>query len=306
MHQFRANTKPEMFGHLTLRRCGRTVTEWISCVAHEASTQWDVVHHLTFGVLSTCSRTRVLTLIADTSAVRWAIGIQQAFWTTSLIWITEIFGKTRAGTGSILFPTYRIRSTWTGRTRLLGTFHRIVLLWLNALREWITSIARSTNAYGSVIHCPTLGVMATGIGARILTFLSNTRQVIGTLRVTNAFGSTIWRCTNETGQTRTRWRIANCPAFCIRSARRRVTWVSRILLHWHLNYLLTPHERIASVSRWAAANWIVVDDSAFGTNTTSSRARISALLIDASLILGTIRIQDTLRSTIRGATNESG
>lgn len=71
--------------------------------------------HLTFGIRSAKSRTRILALLAQTGPVRCAIRMHQTFWSAHLVRIAGVFGQTLASAGAVLFATNCIRSA---RTRL--------------------------------------------------------------------------------------------------------------------------------------------------------------------------------------------
>lgn len=50
-----------------------------------------MVHDLAIRVLSASSRTRILTLIPNAGFVGRTIGIVDALWSASLIWIADVF-----------------------------------------------------------------------------------------------------------------------------------------------------------------------------------------------------------------------
>ena len=60
---------------------------------------------------------------------------------------------------------------------------------------------------------------------------------------------------------------------------------------------IASYKWVASVSRWAFAQWIMVYDITNGSNATWPRARIPAFLIATSFISITIRVHCTLRTT---------
>lgn len=68
---------------------------------------------------------------------------------------------------------------------------------------------------------------------------------------------------------------------------------------------LTAYKRIACVSFWTAANWIVIHNRAPGSYSTCSRAWIPTFLVGTRLILRTFSAHNTLRTTRRRASNVS-
>lgn len=102
---------------LTFRWHGTAMPEWIARETWVANAAGQMVDHLTNSVLSASSRTRVLTFVPDASSVRWAIGVQHAFRSTSFVRITNVIFDTGTGTSSILFATYGVSAARRWRTR---------------------------------------------------------------------------------------------------------------------------------------------------------------------------------------------
>jgi hypothetical protein len=65
-------------------------------------------------------------------------------------------------------------------------------------------------------------------------------------------------------------------------------------------------EWISSEADNANTHWRVADNSALSVSTARARARISALLIDASLVAGTFIVAYTLRSAVGWCSDEIG
>ena len=65
-------------------------------------------------------------------------------------------------------------------------------------------------------------------------------------------------------------------------------------------------EGISLITLVADTNRHVVPDPAVGIDATQSRARILALSGDASQLLGAVRVDHTLRATVRGRANHLG
>ena len=68
-------------------------------------------------------------------------------------------------------------------------------------------------------------------------------------------------------------------------------------LTWNV---LAVDKWISSESWWARANRIVIDNLAQSICSTSSRTRIMTLLVDTSLVQGTVRTLQTFRLAVRG------
>jgi hypothetical protein len=69
---------------------------------------------------------------------------------------------------------------------------------------------------------------------------------------------------------------------------------------------VTANKWISNVTSWALTDWIVVDHLAPSVGTANSRARIDALLADASCGQAALRTDDTLRAAVWWASNEVG
>jgi hypothetical protein len=101
--------------------------ECISSVSNDASASRYVIEDVTFCVMAAHSGTRILTLIVHASFVWWAVCRKEALWSTSDVWISEIFRKASTGASLIAFFTDSIRSTWWGIARIEN---------INLLRGW--------------------------------------------------------------------------------------------------------------------------------------------------------------------------
>lgn len=85
--------------------------------------------------------------------------------------------------------------------------------------KWITSITFYTSANWNVVMNSTIGIQTTRTWTGILTSLTNTSLIARTIGRNNAFGTTIWWCTNVINHTRTGWITVDVATLRIRSAR---------------------------------------------------------------------------------------
>lgn len=90
-------------------------SERVSCITREARARRQVVHDLTFSILTASTGARVLALISDASSVGRTIRVENALGTTSLVRIPDVLRKARARTSTVLFPA---DSVGTARRRL--------------------------------------------------------------------------------------------------------------------------------------------------------------------------------------------
>lgn len=85
-----------------------------------------MIHDLAIGVLSASSWARILTLIPNAGSVGWTVGIEDALGSATLVWIADVFRKTRARTRTVLFSADGVG---TARRRLARG--RLLLDWLS-------------------------------------------------------------------------------------------------------------------------------------------------------------------------------
>ena len=71
----------------------------------------NVVGNTTFGIDSTCSRTRIDTLVTKTALFARAVCIQNTFWSARAIRISNVVGGTDATKCIVLLVTKSVRST---------------------------------------------------------------------------------------------------------------------------------------------------------------------------------------------------
>lgn len=90
--------------------------EWISNETAHAGTLWGVIRNMAYGIMSTDTWTRIFAFIIHTSKLTWTIAICDTLRTTTAVWITNVIGQTFTCARSISFVTYRVCTTWIGRT----------------------------------------------------------------------------------------------------------------------------------------------------------------------------------------------
>lgn len=180
----------------------------------------------TLGIISTNTRTRILTFVSNTRSIWWTVRTNDTFWTASLVGVSEIIGQTLAGTGSILLSTNWICSTGTGHARSRLYWYRIAH---NRARcESVSDIAGQTNTHWWVTDYSALGVGAALTWTRVLALLINTSEVVRTLSVGHTLWTTVWRRSNIFAETRTWWRVSVWSALCVWSTWRWIAWVDWI------------------------------------------------------------------------------
>lgn len=164
----------------------------ISCKSSSTAAHRDMINHGTLCILPTCSRARIQTFISYTSFVSGAIITENTFGSTSRIRVTLIFWQ--ASANSVI--TLSVWPTWWRVTRVWGNwFWGWRRFWV-AISKWITSIARWTSTYWSMVDNAALSTGTTRSWARIVTFLSHTSFISGTFWIYRTFRSTIWRTTH--------------------------------------------------------------------------------------------------------------
>lgn len=107
--------------------------------------------------------------------------------------------------------------------------------------------------------------------------------------IVGAFWSAIRRTSDKIQQAGAGWLGTYHSALRIRSAGIRRAWVARIFPRGLRN--VDPralNQRIASVTVRAGADGVVVHGEALGIHPAGAWARVSALVLDASLVLGTL------------------
>lgn len=170
----------------------------------------------------------------------------------------------------------------------------------------ISLVSLRTSANGNMILNRASGHFSTSFNTRIFTPLIYTSSRMEAIRVINAFWSTIWRTTDIVQQAGACGLRTDHSALRIRSARIRWAWISKILERWlcHVGPS-TLNKWITSVSICTSANGIVVHRQTFSVQSTGTWTRIRTLVLDASLVLRTLRAHYTFWPTCRRNTDES-
>lgn len=167
-----------------------------------------------------------------------------------------------------------------------------------------------TQAPGTVVLHVANGAQATGSRAGIATPEIQTVLVQGTVRVRGALRSTGGRSAHEVGQAVADRLLVVGATLGIGSARRGLAWVNygRTLRHncrqrgggfrwsWRgFGYRVTSHKGISPHSLRTRAGGQVVVHVAEGVQSAGAWTGILALLPDAGLVPGAVRVEDTLR-----------
>lgn len=147
---------------------------------------------MTFCISATSTRTGILTSACLASSAWSAIGIHNAFRTTSFVRVAEIVVSTSTSSSTILFSANRISSTrgWLTRGQMFFNDWFNVLV---ALAEGVSSETRYALAIWCVAYNSTLGIGSTGSGAGITAFLVEACLMAGAIRVAHTLGPTIRR-----------------------------------------------------------------------------------------------------------------
>ena len=251
----------------------------------------------TFSIVSTSSRTWVPTFLIMAGFVSWTIGIYDTFWPATLIWIAVVIRQTLAGTGSVSFCAYSIRSTWRWIAWLYWFF--LNSYWNRwTQRKGITRKANFTCTHRRMRYNTAYGWSATHSNAWIFTFLINTSHIARTFGIGNAFGSAVRCWTYKSFKTRTRRYFTFRPTLWIGATRwrsARILWHSVTL--WRLDNGLAANKRIASVARQTSTERTVINCGTLSISSTRSWTRINTFLIDAGQGSWAIWICCTFRST---------
>jgi len=96
-----------------------------------------------------------------------------------------------------------------------------------AQHERITLESDETHAHRRVTYDSTIGINSAGTRARIAALLIDTRQVCGTLAITDAFRSTIRRIADEFWQAGARRCVVYDLASTVESTGRRIAGINR-------------------------------------------------------------------------------
>lgn len=95
---------------------------WIAGQTGQTCATRCMIKHLTLGVLSTNTGTRVSAFIVWTRLVSSAVIVRHTFWSTTAIWIAEIVGQAGTWPGSVTLFAHSIRAAWWRGARLSRWF----------------------------------------------------------------------------------------------------------------------------------------------------------------------------------------
>lgn len=90
----------------------------VSCVARQAFAVGRMIEYGALGAMTAHARTRVHTLLVDTSARFGTVGVDNTLGSALHIGISVVFGHTLAGGGAIAFFAEGVQATGTGSTGL--------------------------------------------------------------------------------------------------------------------------------------------------------------------------------------------
>lgn len=170
----------------------------------------------------------------------------------------------------------------------------------------VTSETNSTNAVWQVIYHLTFCVLCTKARAWILAFVSNARTIRWTIAIQRTFRSTALVWISEIfRQTLARAGAVLFTANRIRATRTRNAWIELRL--WGDFFHRTLDKRITDIVSVTFTDRRVANDVTLSIQTTNSiGTRISAMSMNASQMIGALRVRHTFWSTIRWTANEIG
>lgn len=87
-------------------------SQWISDVADWTMASWYMIGNATLCIKCAYSRARIFAFIINASEETWTIAIYNALWSTTTIWITEIFWQTFACSSTAFLNAFRIGTAW--------------------------------------------------------------------------------------------------------------------------------------------------------------------------------------------------
>lgn len=152
--------------------------------------------------------------------------------------------------------------------------------------EGITRHASGALAVGRVQGHSAESILTTASWTGIAALLVHARQRIGTLVMAHALRPAVGRCALELRQTAALRLSTHIPALCVRTARGRRANIAHDFRR--------PRDRLAQsigvsgVARSALAVGPVLNRLAYGIEAALARTRVHALVVDASVNLGTV------------------
>ena len=236
----------------------------------------------------------------------WTFCVDQTFWSTTHIRISNVIWNTSTRTSSVSWGTNGICSTWRWVT-WINYFWFCDDFWdQRTSRERISSVSSWTITNGIMIDSCTPCIVATSSYTWVTALVLDTSFIAWTFSIQYTFRSAIWWCTNETWKTSTGLISINFSALSIGAT---WWWHTRNVwsLWWcyHIWFSVTAIEWISTESLWAWADWIMIDNFTFSISSTSSWAWISTFLLNAGFGERTFRAQQTLWPAIWWSTKVS-
>lgn len=235
-----------------------------------------MVENIALRILAASTRARIHTLVILASLVKWAICVENTFWSTPWIRISLIFRQT---------------CTYSPITLSVG-----------AAGGWIARVC-----FVSYRCCKYKLLKNMHEQQRILDSEAKPRQSHGERSLLNFFYT---RCHDQ------QWMVKDKLLEFFKSIfpECEFLWLchwatlldrsrSSVLTRWW--FWITATERISGITLDTSAHWSMINHCALSTYTTRTWTRISALLSDASSTARTIRIYGTFRFAVWRTTNVS-
>ena len=127
-----------------------------------------MISNIALGINSTCSRTRIHTLVSLTSLVWGTIWVDSTFWPAGYIWISKIFWYTLTCCCTLACLTISIFTTWwwiAGINNFCDWKRCCGSSCTNS--KWISLIARITNTAWRMVSDIAAGMLPTNTRTRI-------------------------------------------------------------------------------------------------------------------------------------------
>lgn len=140
------------------------------------------------------------------------------------------------------------------------------------------------------------GLVTAGSRTWVYTAQIHTCLVLSAFGTNRALGTTGGWGTNIVGNARADRMTIHLTALAIRTTRRRSTWLHR----WRqFGYFAAILRGVARETRGTTATGCVVDHMTLGSDAADSWAGISALVVEAGAILGTVAVEHALWAAFR-------
>lgn len=143
-----------------------THLEGISDISWDARTRWNVIDHITLGILTTNANARVSALVVNACLVLSTIRAVCTLWATAFVGISIVVCDTFASSSSLSLNAFGIGSTGRRLTWVDG-----LALPQYALYEWISGIVLQADTRHGMAYDPAFGVNSAGARTRVPTLL---------------------------------------------------------------------------------------------------------------------------------------